>query len=247
MKRLLILVGVVLGLLSLGAVPAAGQMPVPRQKDGKPNMSGIWQVMNAAAWNVEDHNAQKDVPAGIGVVEGGAIPYLPDAAEKRNENYANRATRDPLTKCFMPGVPRITYLPYPFQIIQTPNFIMIMYEFRQLIRNIYINSKHPDGAIDWWLGDSRARWEGDTLVNDVVDLIEDTWLDKAGNFHSDQLHVIERYTLTDADHIKYEATLEDPKVYSRPWKMSMILYRHKEPNVQLLEYECFAYEVLPPD
>ena len=233
---------------------AAGQAPaasaqartLPRAPDGKPDLSGIWQVMNTASWDIQDHSAQKGVPAGQGVVEGNDIPYLPAAAAKKQQNFANRATADVLSKCYLPGVPRITYLPFPFQILQTPTAVEIFYEYTHAVRQIYVDgSPHPPGHIDWWMGDSRGRWEGDTLVVDVVDFNDETWFDRAGNFHSDALHVVERYTLADRDHIDYEVTIEDPKVFTRPWKMRMPLYRHTEKNFQLLEYECHTFDDEP--
>ena len=232
--------------LFVAEAPAAGQAPataIPRTADGKPDFSGIWQTMNSAAWNVEDHSASPGVPAGQGVVQGGAIPYSPAALAKRNDNFKNRATADPETKCYLLGVPRITYAGFPFQIIQQPAQLTVLYEWAHATRVIYTNgTPHPPGHIDWWMGDSRGRWDGDTLVVDVVHFGGETWLDRAGNYHSDALHVVERYTPLDADHINYEATLEDPKVFARPWAMSMILYRHRERNVQLLDYECYGFE-----
>jgi hypothetical protein len=234
---------------SLAAVLAAGQTPaaaaqsgeVRRTSEGTPDLSGIWQVMNTAAWDIQDHSAQKGVPAGQGVVEGNEIPYLPAAAAKKKANYENRATADPETKCYLPGVPRITYMPYPFQIAQSPKQVTILYEYVHAVRNIFMGSPHIKGPIDWWMGDSRGRWEGNTLVVDVIHFNEETWFDRAGNHHSDALHVVERYTPVGPDHINYEATIEDPKTFSRPWKMSMLLYRHKEKNAQILEYECFSF------
>ena len=221
---------------------AASAQALPRTSDGKPDLNGVWQVLNTANWDIQDRGPSKGVPAGQGVVEGNEIPYLPWAAAKKKENYANRATADPETKCYMPGVPRITYIPYPFQIVQTPKQISILSEYVHTLRHIYMDSQHPEGPIEWWMGDSRGRWEGDTLVVDVVHFNDQTWFDHAGNFHSEALHVMERYTPIDATHINYEVTIEDPKVFSRPWKMSMPLYRRVERNVQLLEYECHAYE-----
>jgi len=232
-----------------GAMTRAGALP--RTPDGKPDLSGFWQVMNTAAWDIQDHSAQKGVPAGQGVVEGNEIPYQPWAAAKKKENFEKRASLDPETKCYLPGVPRITYMPYPFQIVHSPNQVTILYEYVHAVRHIFMSgSPHPEGHIDWWMGDSRGRWEGDTLVVDVIHFDDRTWFDRAGNFHSDALHVVERYTPIDLDHINYEVTIEDPKVFTRPWKMSMPLYRHKERNFQLLEYECYAFEnefhVSPP-
>ena len=225
--------------------PAAGTQAgqIPRSADGKPNLSGIWQVVNTAAWDIQGHSAQKDIPAGQGVVEGNVIPYQPWAAEKKKENFANRATADPETRCFLPGVPRLMYMPYPFQIFQTPTYLAFVHEYVHAVRHIYVNgTAHPRGPIDWWMGDSRGRWEGDTLVVDVVHFNDQTWFDRAGNFHSEALHLIERYTLIGPDHINYEVTVEDPKVFTRPWTMRMILYRRKEPNAQLLEHECYAFD-----
>ena len=232
--------------LLVAAASAGGQTPttsIPRTADRKPDFSGIWQTMNSAAWNVEDHSASPGVPAGQGVVDGGTIPYLPAALAKRDENLRNRATADPETKCYLLGVPRIMYAGFPFQIIQQPTQLTMLYEWAHATRAIYTNgTPHPPGHIDWWMGDSRGRWEGDTLVVDVVHFGPETWLDRAGNYHSDALHVVERFTLVDADHIDYTVTLEDPKVFARPWTMSMILYRHRERNAQLLEYECVGFD-----
>ena len=228
-------------LLGLMPVPAAAQAQ-RRTPDGKPDLSGVWQTLNTAGWDIQDHPASKGIPAGQGVVDGNAIPYQPAAATKKSENFKNRATADPETKCYLPGVPRITYMGYPFQIVQTPKQITLLYEYVHAVRNIYVDSQHPRGPIEWWMGDSRGRWEGDTLVVDVVHFNDQTWFDRAGNHHSDALHVVERYTPIDANHINYEATIEDPKVFTRPWKMSMPLYRRMERNVQVLEYECYAYD-----
>ena len=230
-----------------GQVSAASAQArtLPRTPDGKPDLSGFWQVMNTAAWDIQDHSAQKGIPAGQGVVEGNDIPYPPAAAAKKQQNFANRATADPRSKCYLPGVPRITYLPFPFQILQTPQLSRSF--TNTSTRFVKSTSTEPasPGRIDWWMGDSRGRWEGDTLVVDVVHFNDETWFDRAGNFHSDALHVIERYTLADPDHIDYEVTIEDPKVFTRPWKMRMPLYRHTEPNFQLLEYECHTFDDEP--
>ena len=214
---------------------------LPRTADGKPDLSGVWQVLNTAAWDIQDHQAALGVPAGQGVVEGNVIPYQPWALVRKQENFKNRRTADPETKCFLPGVPRITYMPYPFHIVQTPAHIAILYEYLHAARNVFMNSEHLSGQIEWFMGDSRGRWEEDTLIVDVRHLTDQTWLDRAGNFHSDALHLVERYTLVSPDHIAYEVTVEDPKVFTRPWKMSMTLYRRTERNVRILEYECYAY------
>jgi hypothetical protein len=231
-------------LLSLsGETPSAqGQTrTLPRTADGKPDLQGMWQVVNSANWDLEPHSAEDGIPGGMGVVEGGAIPYLPAALAKRNENRTNRKTADPVKKCFIPGVPRVTYVPLPFQIIQTPKYMVMSYEFAHTQRIIYTDGSPHVDALDFWMGDSRGRWEGDTLVIDVKDLNDKTWFDNAGNYHSDQLHVVERYSFIDADHLRYEATIEDPQVFSRAWKISMPVYRRLEPNLQVIEYDCVSY------
>jgi len=233
--------------MATGLAIAGGQnqnnQAMPRTADGKPDLSGIWQVMNAAAWDIQDHAARKGVPAGIGVVIGNEIPYKPEALARKRRNYENRATADPESKCYLPGIPRIMYMPYPLQIFQKPDTLTMLFEYVHATRFVYTNgTPHPPGHIDWWMGDSRGRWEGDTLVVDVVDFNEETWFDRAGNFHSDELHLVERFTPLDRDHITYDVTVEDPKVFTRPWRMSMILYRHRETNLQLLEYECYAFD-----
>ena len=184
-------------------------------------------------------------PPGLGVVEGDEIPYLPAAAAKKRENQANWVKLDPEAKCYLPGVPRATYLPHPFQIVQSQNVIMMTYEYAGAVR--VINMGAPTKApAESWMGWSNGRWEGETLVVDVTSQIEDTWFDRAGNFHSDALHVVERYTPRSADTLNYEATIEDTKVFSRPWKISMPLYRRVERNARLLEFRCveFAEELM---
>ena len=244
-------VAVAAAVFSLAPIPLVGQTPAasgaytpPRTSDGQPDLQGIWQVVNAAAWDIQDHHAQLDVPAGRGVVEGNDIPYQPWALAKKQENLRNRATADPETQCYLPGVPRITYMPYPFQIVQTADKVTILYEYIHTTRHIYVNgTQHPRGPIEWWMGDSRGRWEGNTLVVDTVHFTDQTWFDRAGNFHSEALHVIERYAPITPYHINYEVTIEDPKVFTRPWKMSMPLYRRMERNAEMLEYECYALKL----
>ena len=239
--------GAMLGaMLTRAAPPASAQArtstdQLPRTRDGKPDLNGIWQVLSTAAWDLEDHSADDGVPAGKSVVEGGDIPYQPWAAAKKKENHANRLKLHPVNKCYMPGVPLATYMPFPFEIVQTPKYVGLFHEHVHAVRMVYLDgSKHPE-ALNFWMGDSRGRWEGDTLVVDVRDLNDETWFDKAGNFHSDEMHVIERYTPISANHVMYEATIEDPKVFTRPWKISMPLYRRLEKNVEILDYECFGF------
>ena len=215
---------------------------VPRTADGKPDFSGVWQVLNTAAWDIQDHQADAGVPPGAGVVIGGDIPYQPWALEQKKQNYANRHTEDTDAKCFLPGVPRLTYMPYPFRIVQTPQKLTFLHEYIHVTRHVYTDgTTHPRGPIEWWLGDSRGRWEGDTLVIDVVHFTNQTRFDRAGNFHSEALHVVERLTFIDKDHIDYRVTIEDPKVFTREWQMRMPLYRRIEENPRVLEYDCYAF------
>lgn len=228
-------------IVALASTPVAGQ-GLPRTPDGKPDLSGIWQAVNSAAWNILPHAAEPGVPGGLGVVDGNELPYLPEAAATQRANYENRAALDPEARCWLPGVPRATYMGFPFQIVQTPSQVSILYEYAHAVRNIFMESPHPDGPIEWWMGDSRGTWDGDTLVVDVVHFTNQTWFDKAGNHHSELLHVVERYTLMDANYISYEVTIEDPNVFTRPWTMRMPLYRRLESNMQLLDYECSAFD-----
>ena len=219
--------------------PEDGASAIPRTASGRPNLQGIWQVRNAAAADLLDHAARHEMRAGRSVVEGNEIPYQPWAAAKKLEHAATRATADPLSKCYMPGVPRIMYMPYPFHLFQTDDHVAITFEWSQLFRLIYTNGSKPHDGIEFWMGDSRGRWEGDTLVVDVSNHNDKTWFDMAGNFHSEALHVVERFTMTDANTIQYAVTVEDPKVFTRPWKMSMPLQRHTDID-RLLEYQCQA-------
>jgi hypothetical protein len=235
-------------ILALAAAPAVGQ--TPRTPDGKPDLNGIWQALNTANWDLEAHAAQPGLvvalgavgaePGGPGVVVDGPIPYLPSALEQKKRNHENRLTADPEIKCYLPGVPRATYLPYPFQIFQSSKAIAIAYEFAGAYRNIYLKDPGPAPA-DSWMGQSFGHWEGDTLVVDVTGLEERTWFDRAGDYHSDKLHVVERYTPRSTDILNYEATIEDAKVFSRPWKIGMPLYRHVEKNARLTEFKCVEF------
>ena len=196
--------GAALSPLATGAAGQTKPDTAARMPDGKPNLNGIWQAMNTANWNLEDHPAQEGypqlgaigaIPPGQGVVEGGEIPYTPEAAKKRQENFKNRRTEDPEAKCYMPGVPRATYMPYPFQIIQGTSKIMIVYGFAEANRTIHMDKAKPEPApIDSWMGRSHGRWDGDTLVVEVTGFNGQAWFDRAGNFASDALRVVERYT-----------------------------------------------------
>lgn len=240
-------------LLFWAARPAAAQNQ--RAFDGHPNLDGVWEALNTANWDLEDHSPHAGTmwetgaigaePAGQGVVEGGTIPYLPAALAKKKQNFDSRRTDDPEAKCYMPGIPRATYMPYPFQIIQSPRGILMVYEYATA--NRLINMGAPEeAASDTWMGTNNGRWEGNTLVVDVTGLNGLAWFDRAGDYATSNLHVVERFTLMDHDHLNYEATIEDSKVFSRPWKISMPLYRRVEKNAQLLEFKCveFAEELL---
>ena len=219
-----------------------------------PNFSGIWQALNTANWDLEAHGAEAGppslgallaVPPGLSFVVGGEIPYLPAALAKRRENRENRWSADPEMKCFMPGVPRANYMPYPFQIVQGTDAIMLTYEFADAVRIVHMNDP-GEAPANSWMGWNVGRWDGETLVVEVTAQHDDTWLDRSGNYHSDELRVVERYTLRSPDVLLYEATLEDPNVYSRPWTIRMPLYRRLDENAQLMEFKCipFAEHVL---
>jgi len=234
--------------------PVEGRAPdvnVLRTTDGKPDLNGIWQAVGSANWNLLDHQARSGpvlelgavlaVPAGLSVVDGNEIPYQPWAAARQKENYENWLSRDPEVKCYLPGIPRATYMPYPFQILQTAsNDILIAYEYASASRVITMGKAEPP-PVDTWMGQSAGHWEGDTLVVDVTGLNDQTWFDRAGNFHSEALHVVERFTPVSADVLDYQATIEDPKVFTRPWKIQMPLYRRQEKRAQLLEFKCVEF------
>jgi hypothetical protein len=254
--------------ISFWVTPVSGQQApayrAPRLADGHPDLNGIWQTINTANYDIETHVARPamavrpgpygpvpaapvlalgavgSVPPGMGVVEGGPIPYLPAALEQKKKNQENWLTLDPEIKCYLPGVPRATYMPYPFQIFQSTKAVFIAYEYAGATRNIYLKDPGP-APVDSWMGQSVGRWEGETFVVDVTGFNDSSWLDRAGNFHSEELKVVERYTRTSPDVINYEATLTDPKVFSRPWKMSMPLYRIQDKNAQLMDFKCVEF------
>jgi|GEM_PF-246972 len=225
--------------IALTSAVAAAPPALPRTADGKPNFAGIWQAASAAAADLQDHAARYNMPAGRSVVAGAVIPYQPWAAAKKAENFQNRQKADPLSQCYLPGIPRIMYMEFPFQIFQTPQAVAIAFEWSLVYRLIYTNgSQHPTD-IDSWMGDSRGRWDGDTLVVDVSNYNDKTWFDMAGDFHSDALHVVERYRMTGPDTIRYEATIEDSKVFTKPWTIGIDLERRKDRD-RLFEYNCEA-------
>ena len=252
-------------IIALGAATLAAQVyRAPRGAGGKPDLNGIWQAMNEANYDLEGHVARPAmalrpgpysavpaapvlalgavgaVPPGIGVVEGGEIPYKPGALAQKRQNQQDWLNRDPEIKCYLPGVPRATYMPYPFQIVQSASALTFVYEYAGAVRNIFLKDPGPAPA-DSWMGQSVGRWEGDTLVVDVTNFNDQSWFDRAGDFHSDKLHVVERYTRVSPDALSYEATIEDPDVFTRPWKISMPLYRRLEKNAQLLDFKCVEF------
>ena len=251
-----------LGLLVLTALFSVTQVAaqsgeIPRTPSGKPDLSGIWQAMTSAHYDVEPHAASEGphpglmgalsaTPAGLGIVEGGRIPYNEQARRVRDENRINAIDKDPLTKCYMPGVPRANYMPFPFQIVQSESVILVAYEFAESNRIVYVDQPELESQVDAWMGHSNAHWEGDTLVVRVSGQMPDTWFDRSGNHHSWEMVVEERWTATGANHIQYEATITDPNTFTAPWKVSFPLYRHVADNMQLLEFKCaeFAEEYL---
>ena len=243
MSSLKALMAAVLGSSLLSVASAAESGGIPRTVEGRPDFSGVWQVMNTANWDIEPHHARPGTPPGLGIVVDGPLPYKAEALAQRRENWAKRDTGvDVDSKCFLPGVPRIMYEPYPFMIDQTPNMIMMVFEYVNAKRYVYMDSPHMKGPIEWWMGDSRGRWDGDTLVVDVTYLNADPWFDRSGNYHSEELQLVERYAYLTPDHIQYTATVTDPKTFTRPFTISMVLYRHKEPYFQILDNECYAFE-----
>ena len=236
--------------LTSGSVIAQGNA-VPRTPDGKPDFNGIWQTLGTAHWDLETHASRPGpvvemgalgaIPGGMGVVVGGEIPYKPEALVVKQQNQADWLAKDPVVKCFLPGVPRATYLPYPFQIVQAPDTTLITYEFAGADRIVYMDQPDYESQVDSWMGHNIGHWEGDTLVITVTGQMPDTWLDSSGNWHSYQMRVEERYTLESENVIRYEATITDPEVYTEPWTISMPLYRRLDANMQLIEFKCVEY------
>jgi hypothetical protein len=267
--------------LSLTEMPISGQAPAPAGQGraagagrgqpapaaaarpariGKaPNMNGIYQAINSANWNLEDHGAQglnqfwqlgaiAAIPAGMTVVDTGTIPYNAKALKQRDENRKGWPKTDPEAKCYMPGIPRANYMPYPFQIVQGNKDILFVYEFASANRIVHMG-KPTESPVDSWMGWANGKWDGDTLVIDNSGFNEHSWFDRAGNHHSNELTVLERFTPRGDTHLMYEATMTDPQTFTKPWKISMPLYRKLEPNAQLLEFKCveFSEELLYGD
>jgi hypothetical protein len=246
---------IVASIALLVSITANAQLTeIPRTPSSKPDFSGIWQAITSAHWDIEPRiaaygqvpeilGALTAVPAGLGIVEGGEIPYTEVARRLRDENKRNTQERDPLAKCFMPGVPRANYIPFPFpfQIVQSQDVILIAYEFAEANRILYVDQPELESQVDAWMGHSNAHWEGDTLVVRVTGQIPDTWFDRAGNHHSWEMVVEEHWTYASPNHVNYEATITDPNTYTRPWTISLPLYRNIEPNAQLLEFKCVEF------
>jgi hypothetical protein len=258
------LLGLTFALLA-ASTAVAEEYQAPRGPGGEhPDLNGVWQALNTANYDLERHMARHSmqlrdgphgplpavdllklgavgaVPPGLGVVEGDGIPYQPEALDKKKENAAHWLDRDPEIKCYLPGVPRATYLPYPFRITQSQDSVMIMYEYANAVRDIYMEDVGP-APVDSWMGQSVGHWEGDTLVVEVTGQNDQTWFDRSGNHHSDQLKVTERYTPVSPNHLHYEAVIEDPQTFTRPWTISMPLYRRMEPDVRLLDFRCVEF------
>lgn len=251
-----------IAIVSTASGQASGR---PERIGGKPNLNGIWQAINTAHWNLEDHSAERieefwqlgtiaSIPAGQSVVVGGEIPYLPEARAKRAENRAGWPASDPEANCYMPGIPRATYMPYPFQIVQGEgDVILFSYQYANANRPVHMTD-HQIAPVDLWMGRSNGSWDGDTLVIEVNSNIEQTWLDRAGNHHSNAMLVTERYSLINDNVMQYEATIEDPLTFSRPWTIRMPLYRRMEEDARLLEFNCVEFserllygELMTPD
>ena len=251
-------------LVSFPAVTGQSRTPVVPRLNGKPDLNGLWQAVNTANWDIQAHSAKAalamrpgpvvpvpakevlalgavgSVPSGLGVVDGDELPYTPDALKQKQENQENWLTRDPEVKCYLPGVPRATYMPFPFQIIQGDKTFFITYEYAGAVRNVFL--KDPGAPqVDSWMGQSVGRWDGDTFVVDVNGFNDRSWFDRAGDHHTEQMKVTERYTMTDADHIAYSATITDPGTFTRPWTMSMPLYRRVEKGARLGQFKCVEF------
>ncbi|MEM7218565.1 MAG: hypothetical protein AAF515_09385 [Pseudomonadota bacterium] len=247
--------------LALSAQPVA---EVPRGADGKPDLNGVWQVLNRANYDVEPHAARAAlalvpgdlgpvpapeivalgavgaVPGGAGVIDRERLPYKPAARRQQRDNQANWLERDPEIRCYLPGIPRANYMPYPFQIVHSASAVFFSYEYAGAARNVYL-ADPGEAPIDSWMGQSFGRWDGDTFVIEVTGQNDQTWFDRAGNHHSDQLKVTERYTRTGDMTMRYEARIDDPATYTEPWSMAMTLYRRIGKDAELQQFKCVEF------
>jgi hypothetical protein len=249
---------------TLPATGVAQRRDLPRTASGKPDLNGIWQALGNDHYDIEPHDARpalamragpvvpvpaRDVvalgavgavPSGNGIVVGGQIPYTADGFAKRADNREHWLERDPEIRCYLPGVPRATYMPFAFQIFQSERAFFIAYEYAGAVRNVYLTDPGPP-EIDSWMGQSVGRWEGETFVVVVSGFTDGSWFDRAGNHHSEIMTVVERYTMTSPDHIQYEATITDPKTFVRPWTIRLPLYRHVSPDARLGQFKCVPF------
>jgi hypothetical protein len=255
----------VIALAYFACAALADEYRTPRVPGGDhPDINGVWQALNAANYDIERHVARASlqlrdgphgplpavetlalgavgaVPPDMGVVHGGSIPYKPAALERKMENQADWINRDPEVKCYLPGIPRATYMPHPFQIVQSADAVLLIYQYAGAVRDVYFDDPGP-APVDSWMGQSVGRWEGDTLVVEVTGQHDMTWFDRSGNHHSDQMRVVERYTPMSPYHLHYEATIDDPETFTRPWQISMPLYRRMEPDARLMDFNCIEF------
>ncbi len=243
---------------------ASAAQDIPRLPDGKPDLNGVWQVLNSANYDLLAHSARAAmamrpgpfgpvpatevvalgavgaVPGGVGVVDGNEIPYTPEARQRQRDNQANWLDRDPEIKCYLPGVPRATYLPFPFQIFHSESALFIAYEFAGATRNLALEDP-GEAPVDSWMGQSHARWDGDTLVVTVTGQNDRTWFDRSGNHHSDAMTVTERYTLVNPHVLEYQATIDDPRTFTRPWTIRMPIYRRVGADARLMQFKCVEF------
>ncbi len=253
---------VLLALLLAASVQA--EYEPPRTAGGKPDFTGVWQVLNTANHNLEAHSGRASqmmregpvvpvpakelvalgavgaLPPSLGVVQGDVIPYKESALAQREKNRENWMTDDPEVRCYLPGIPRATYLPHPFRIVHNRDALLFSYSYAGAVRNVALQNPGP-APIDSWMGLSWARWEGDTLVIETTGMNDRTWFDRAGNYHSDKLKVTERFTRTSDHTIDYSATMEDPEVFTRPWTINMPLYRRVGADANMLQFNCVEY------
>ncbi len=237
---------------------------LPRGPNGNPDLNGVWQALNTANFDLEAHPARAamqlvegpvvpvphpdilalgavgSVPAGFSAVVGGEIPYTKKALKQRDENKNNWLERDPEIKCYLPGVPRATYMPYPFQIFHSESSFFIAYEYAGATRNIYLEDP-GEPPVDSWMGQSWGQWQGNSFVVETKGFNGQTWLDRSGNFHSDQLKVTEKYTLMNNHIMQYEATIEDPEIFTRPWTIQMMLYKRVGKDAELQQFKCVEF------
>lgn len=250
---------------STTAKVAKSSYRAPRGPDKvHPDLNGVWQSLGGAGWNVEPHAASAAlqvrpgtfapvpakevialgavgaVPAGLGIVQGGEIPYTAEAKKQRDENRADWINRDPEIKCYLPGVPRANYMALPFQIFQSDTSILVAYEYAGAVRNLYFNDPGP-APVDSWMGQSVAKWEGDTLVVTVTGQSDSTWFDRAGNFHSADMKVVERWTPISAGVMRYEAEIADPATFTKPWTISLNLYKRVGEDARLQQFKCVEF------